>query len=254
MPRSWDAESYHRVSTPQQAMARGVLDRLPLEGDETVLDAGCGSGIVTAMLLDRLPRGRVIAVDASAAMIAKAHEHLADRAGQVDLVEADLTALEIDGTVDAVVSTATFHWVPDHDALLASLAAALRPRGRLAAQWGGEGSLSRARDRIARVAAEGRYARFLEGWRPPWHYVGPDETAARLTRAGFVDVRCWLQPFPVTPEQPEEFLRTVIAAPLLEHLPDAEHEQFLADCVAAFEGDFELDYVRLNADATRGEG
>lgn len=251
MPRSWDAESYHRISTPQQAMAREVLDRLPLEGNETVLDAGCGSGIVTAMLLDRLPRGRVVAVDASTDMVAKAREHLADRAERVDVVVADLTELEVDEAVDAIVSTATFHWIADHDALFGRLVGCLRPAGRLVAQWGGEGNLDRARGLVAGVAMQDRYLRYLEGWKAPWHYVGAEETEERLVRAGFEDVRCWLQRFPVTPEHPEEFFRTVLAAPLLERFPAGEHEPFLAECVDAFGGDFELDYVRLNADATR---
>src|SRR5436305_334515 len=68
----WDAKTYDAVSDPQVEMARPVLERLPLTGDETVLDAGCGSGRVTELLLDRLPRGRVIAVDADAAMVAPA--------------------------------------------------------------------------------------------------------------------------------------------------------------------------------------
>jgi trans-aconitate 2-methyltransferase len=63
--RDWDASSYHKVSAVMDGMADQVLDRLPLVGDETVLDAGCG----TARLLDRLPRGRVVAVDADPAMV-----------------------------------------------------------------------------------------------------------------------------------------------------------------------------------------
>ena len=62
-PRDWDAATYDRVSDVQVEWAREVLDRLPLRGDETVLDAGCGSGRVTAMLLERLPNGHVVAVD-----------------------------------------------------------------------------------------------------------------------------------------------------------------------------------------------
>ena len=78
--RDWDASTYERVSDPQVAWAVAVLDRLPLDGDETVLDAGCGSGRVTEMLLERLPRGHVVAVDASASMVDQARARLGDRA------------------------------------------------------------------------------------------------------------------------------------------------------------------------------
>jgi len=88
--RSWDAATYHRVSAPQQAMARDVLDRLELHGDETVLDAGCGSGRVTRMLLERLPHGNVIAVDAAAVCLGPYLARLdeADHAAFLDAVSA----------------------------------------------------------------------------------------------------------------------------------------------------------------------
>src|SRR3954447_11085931 len=60
MPRDWDAGAYERLSAPLEAMGREVVQRLELEGHETVLDAGCGTGRVTAVIAERLPRGRVI--------------------------------------------------------------------------------------------------------------------------------------------------------------------------------------------------
>ena len=76
MTRSWDAAAYHRVSAPQLEWAEKVLERLPLRGDETVVDAGCGSGRVTQLLLDRLPDGHVVAVDSSESMVEHAREAL----------------------------------------------------------------------------------------------------------------------------------------------------------------------------------
>ncbi|HEX5148335.1 MAG TPA: class I SAM-dependent methyltransferase, partial [Candidatus Limnocylindrales bacterium] len=126
-PRDWDARTYDRVAEPQTRWGRAVLDRLPLVGDERVLDAGCGSGRVTELLAARLPRGHVVALDASAAMIETARERLAPLAERVEFVVADLgLPLPLAEPVDAVLSTATFHWVPDHDALFANLAAVLR--------------------------------------------------------------------------------------------------------------------------------
>ena len=76
--REWDASTYQRISDPMTAWGERVLGRLELRGDESALDAGCGTGRVTRMLAERLPRGRVLAVDASAAMVEEAAARLAD--------------------------------------------------------------------------------------------------------------------------------------------------------------------------------
>ncbi|MFL5680306.1 MAG: class I SAM-dependent methyltransferase [Chloroflexota bacterium] len=143
MTRDWNAATYDRIANPQARWGAAVLDRLPLAGDERVLDAGCGTGRVTEALIERLPRGSVVALDASPAMIAEARRRLESYGDRIEYVTADLSRpLPIDGTVDAVLSTATFHWVLDHDALFAHLAAVMRPGGRLVAQCGGAGNIA----------------------------------------------------------------------------------------------------------------
>jgi len=249
--RDWNADVYHRVSGPQVAMAAAVLDRLELRGDETVLDAGCGTGRVTRLLLERLPRGRVIAVDASAEMVARAREELAGR--RADVRQADLAALVLaEGeSVDAVFSNATFHWVPDHDALFAALAAALRPGGRMSVQCGGEGNVAGVHAAALQAAADSGLGHRFEGWPRPWNFAGPQRTEARLWAAGFADVRCWLQPWPVTPDEPRAYLETVCLGPHLERLAADERERFL-DAVMVRLGERPLlDYVRLNIVARR---
>jgi trans-aconitate 2-methyltransferase len=250
--RAWDADVYHRVSSPQVGMAGAVLDRLALRGDETVLDAGCGSGRVTRMLLERLPLGRVIAVDASAQMVARAREELAGAAA--DVREADLAALTLapGEQVDAVFSNATFHWVPDHDALFACLAAALRPGGRLSAQCGGAGNVAALHQTALDAAGDAGLGGRFAGWPRPWNFQTPEATEARLRAVGFVDAECWLQPWPLQVDEPRTYLQTVCLGPHLERLDAAEHEHFL-DAVMARLGDAPvLDYVRLNIVATRG--
>ena len=159
MTRDWDARTYDRVADPQTRWGAVVLDRLPLDGDERVLDAGCGSGRVTELLAARLPRGRVVALDGSPSMIEAARDRLAPFGDRIEYVVADLgRPLPIDGTVDAILSTATFHWVPDHDALFANLAAVLRPGGRLVAQCGGAGNIATVKAVLATIG---------DGWTRP---------------------------------------------------------------------------------------
>ncbi len=255
--REWDAGSYHAVSGPQLDWGRVVLERLPLRGDEVVLDAGCGTGRVTRLLAERLRAGRVVAVDGSVAMVEQASRELADLGDRVAFIHADLLELAVTEPVDAVFSTATFHWVLDHEALFARLAAALRPAGRLVFQCGGAGNLAGAMADIARAAREEPFAEHLGGFVEAWNFADPDVTAQRLRAAGFAEAAAWLEPAPVRLElggQAEEFLRTVVLRLHMERLPEDLRQPFAdasARC-AARDGVVTLDYVRLNADAVLG--
>ncbi len=244
--RDWNGPSYDRVSAPMEALGRAVLQRLTLAGDETVLDAGCGSGRVTEALIERLPRGRVFAVDASPSMVAAARERLGDRA---DIRHVDLLELELEAPVDAVLSTATFHWIADHDRLFERLHAALRPGGQLVAQCGGEGNIASLHRIADDVATREPFAPYLAGWRGPWNFAGPPATSAALARAGFGDVHTWLQPVPITPEEPEEYLRTINLGAHLDRLPAELHVAFVRAVLAQLGDPVTIDYVRLNLDA-----
>ncbi len=244
----WDARTYHRVSAPHQDWAEQLLDRLELRGDETVLDAGCGSGRVTLKLLDRLPRGRVVAVDGAPSMVEQTRMLIGQRA---TVIQSDLVALALDDPVDAVFSSAVFHWIPDHDALFARLFAVMKPGARIVAQCGGQGNIHTFRSHSDAVAVREPYAEYFAGWQGPWHYASPEHTAMRLERAGFTEVSTWLQPWDVTPPEPEQFLRTVCLHPHVERLPAELQDPFIADVMTAAGEPLLLDYVRLNLDARR---
>jgi len=245
--RDWDAGTYDRVSGPQEDWSRTVIDRLALAGDEVVLDAGCGSGRVSELLLERLPRGSLIAVDGSPQMAEAARTRLGDRAR---VLQADLLEVEVEDGVDAVFSNAVFHWIADHARLFDQLELALRPGGRLEAQCGGEGNVAAFYALVAEVAARPSFREHLEGYSPT-HFAGPESTASLLREAGFVAVRCWLEPRPVRPPEPEAFIESVCLGAHLERLPEALRGPFLEAVLERVGPDPELDYVRLNISARK---
>jgi trans-aconitate 2-methyltransferase len=242
MTRDWDAAAYDRLPIPMTGWGEAVLAWLELAGDERVLDAGCGTGRVTERLRDRLPSGEVVALDGSASMIERARGRLGDE--RVSYLVADLERpLPVDPPVDAVLSTATFHWVWDHDALFANLAAVMRPGAQLAAQCGGEGN-------IASIAAA--LADMGEGFTGRKRFAGAEETAARLEAAGFVGVETWLHPAPapVPRDDLEPYLDAICLGDHVEAMDAGERRRFVHE-VARRMPEPVIDYVRLNIRARR---
>jgi trans-aconitate 2-methyltransferase len=247
--RRWDGATYDRVSTPQARWGAAVLDRLTLRGDETVLDCGCGSGRVTEQLLSRLPRGRVIALDASPSMLDQARRRLAPAGERVRFIEADLlelapATLGDDAPIDAVFSSATFHWITDHERLFANLAGVLRMGGQLSAQCGAAGNI----DRLLAVAHSVGLDRTSA-----WEYASADVTRARLEAAGFVAVRVWTHEEPTRFDdraQLVEYLETVCFGEAAAFMDDDERRQLMGEVADAMP-DPVIDYVRLNMLARR---
>jgi trans-aconitate 2-methyltransferase len=246
--RDWDAASYDRVSDIQLTWALEQLEGLELNGDEVVLDAGCGSGRVTALLADRVPRGRVYGVDVAPSMAEHAAQTLGERA---TILCQDLVELSLPEPVDVAFSNATFHWIHDHDALFAALYRTLKPGGRLHAQCGGLGNIDAFRVLADALASEEPFAPHFADWKRPWNYADAPDTAERLRRAGFEGVETWLEPKSVTPADPRAFVRTVCVVRHLDPLPEELRETFVDEVMRRAGEPFVLDYVRLNMRARK---
>lgn len=242
MTREWNAAAYDRLPIPMTRWGETVLGWLDLTGDERVLDAGCGTGQVTEKLRTRLPRGEVVALDGSASMIERARDRLGN--DRVSYVVADLQRpLAIDEPVDAVLSTATFHWVLDHDALFRNLAAVTRPGAQLAAQCGGEGNI---------VSIEAALRDMGEDFAGRKHYAGPELTRERLETAGFIDIETWLhaEPSPIPENDLEDYLETICLGDHVEGMSDDDRSSFVHEVARRLPEPI-IDYVRLNIRARR---
>lgn len=257
--REWDAEAYHRLSEPQFEWGLKVIARLHLRGDETLLDAGCGSGRLTAELLAHLPRGRVIGADLSSNMLQAAREHLRLRYGRRALFFcADLTALPLRAVADGVFSTSVFHWIPDHPKLFASLFAALKPGGWLDAQCGGGANLARLRSRAQQLMRSPEFAPHFAGFEDTREYASAEQTVERLRAAGFEQAEAWLEPAPATfatRERFREFIGKVNLHKYVARLEDgalsARFLDAMAEQAAGDDPPFTLDYLRMNLRARK---
>ena len=241
MPRDWDADAYDRLPIPMTRWGTDVVGWLDLTGDERVLDAGCGTGQVTRELLRRLPNGSVVALDGSPSMIEQARARLDD--DRVEFVVHDLLDPIPITPVDAILSTATFHWVLDHERLFANLAGVLRPGGQLAAQCGGAGNTERLADVLRDLGYDLRGDKL---------FAGPDETRNRLERAGYDRIECWLhdEPTPIPRGDLELYLRTICLGSVLERIPVRERDDVVRQAAERLP-DGVIDYVRLDIRARR---
>ena len=253
----WDSEAYDRLSDPQFGWGMKLIESLPLCGDETILDAGCGSGRLTAELLKRLPHGRVIAVDFSANMIKTATQRLGDELDRVELLEADLNEFTLPRSVDGIFSNAVFHWVANHSSMFRSLFTALKPGGWLVAQFGGGGNLSRLKSRVSMMRSEEPFRRYLEKFDEVAHYEPVAPTVARMKEAGFFEITAGLHPEPVTfPDAVvyKNFIRSVNLHRYVAKFPREVEEDFVERLAAMASKDnppYTLDYVRLTIRATK---
>ena len=266
MPQSveWNAEHYHVVSRPHEVWGARVLDRVPREGIRVAIDAGCGTGKITRELLDRLPDATVYALDVSPSMLAVAERELAPVYGdRVLFRQTDLSAVTpgaIGTTADLIFSTATFHWVKDHDQLFRRLFDLLNPGGSLVAQCGGGPNIATLCQRMTELMASPQFAEHFADWTDPWYFASAEETTKRLQTVGFTDVWTSVEPHPAPMENAEEFrlfITTVVIRDQLARLPDQVLKNAFVDELtlraATDEPPFELDYWRLNMTAKRPE-
>lgn len=255
MAREWDSTAYHQLSDPQFAWALKVINRLDalnLPAPENILDAGCGTGRVTAELLRKFPQSQILAVDASENMVRKARITLQQFGQRVTVEQRDLLELPFSNAFDLIFSTAVFHWIKDHERLFSVLHRCLKPGGFLFAQCGGGPNLKRIRTRIQQLVATEKFRPHFKDWQKVWEYPGPELTSERLKKAGFHDARCSLEEAAVRfPEEKSyaDFLTAMILHPYLEPLPESLQLELKDDLVrqaALDQPAFVLDYWRLN--------
>ncbi len=255
----WNAEVYDRIGTPMRRWAQAVIDDLSLRGDEAVLDAGCGSGSVTFDLLERVPGGRIYAVDSSPEMIARLTRAIEERGeARIIPVQASLTDFELPEQVDVVFSNAVLHWIPDDDALFGCLFRATKPGGRLRAQCGGGANIAKLTAATEAVQQREPFARYLDGSAEFRKYRTAEDAKTAMERAGWTDVRASLFNSAVRFESDDDaalYLRTIILQRHIARLPEEHQEPFLRavidETIRRYDAPFTADYVRLDLWARR---
>jgi trans-aconitate 2-methyltransferase len=176
---AWDPEQYLRFKRERRQPFYDLIDLIEGAEVDRAIDLGCGTGEMTRVVHETL------GVDSSPDMLAKSEPYAGDGVSfrQVDIAD-------VDGTYDLVFSNAALHWLTDHRALFAKLAARVAPRGQIAIQ------VPANHDHIGHmaadeVAAEPQFDSHLDGYRFGVRVLDPRDYAEMLRRLGFerLDVR-----------------------------------------------------------------
>jgi trans-aconitate methyltransferase len=255
----WDPDDYRRSSSAQFNWAMTLIAGLDLKGKENILDIGCGDGRITAILAEKVPKGRVLGMDISPEMIGhaeKTHSGVPNLRFQV----ADASRLHFKDEFDLVVSFACLHWVKDHLPVLRGVNESLVPGGHFLMQCGGKGNAARILDLTGEIIESSPWQEHFRDFAFPYNFYGPEEYRVWLKNAGLTAKRVELVSKDMV-HQGQEGLEGIIRTtwlPYTERLPVYLRERFVKEVAGRYlqrypldeKGQAHVQMMRLEVDAT----
>jgi trans-aconitate 2-methyltransferase len=239
---SWDASTYDQVSRlVQYRWGQQVIRWRKWHGDEIVMDAGCGSGLLTKQLAKQVPRGKVYAVDIDYNMIKQAKNNLKSF-DNVEIIQSSFTDVDLPTKVDVIFSNAALHWVMDHRKAFQIFWEMLKPMndsnditdinvcsdsniigssGQLLIQCGGYGNLQKIIAILEGITHLDQFKEHFVDWKQPWYFAKTEDTSKLLQEIGYVNTKVYYSDDCVTlPNRRiySKFVKTVVMKSYLDHL------------------------------------
>jgi trans-aconitate methyltransferase len=186
----WDAQDYQKNSGIQLKWGRELIDKLKLQGNEHVLDIGCGDGKVTAEIAAIVTDGSVTGIDNSPEMISLACDTFpAGNYANLRFMQMDACKLGFAGEFDIVFSNAVLHWVRDHRSVLKGISRSLKKPGRILLQMGGRGNVEGMMSIVSAMTQKQEWAGYFKDFTNPFSFNSPEEYGNWLVEAGLKPVR-----------------------------------------------------------------
>jgi trans-aconitate methyltransferase len=184
----FDGVKYRKASVHQKEWGTKLITELDLDGNEHILDLGCGDGSLTEILAQAVPDGRVVGIDASQGMIDVAEELSSDN---LSFYFMDINDLPYAAAFDLIFSNATLHWVKDHEKLLDNCYRALKPEGVIRFNFAGDGNCSNFYEIVKDVMGLEQYSQYFSDFNWPWYMPSVDEYQAVVEDSSFTGVDVW---------------------------------------------------------------
>ncbi len=261
---SWDANDYAKQSANQQKWARELISKLNLQGDEHILDIGCGDGKVTAEIASHLPDGSVLGIDYSLDMIKLAQKEFPPAiVKNISFEQKDARTFSFTSQFDVVFSNAVLHWVTDHRPVLKNIYDCLKPGGRILLQMGGEGNAAEIISVLHDMKQEDKWKSYFMNFDFPYGFHGDKEYQTWLAEAGFVIKRAELIPKIMThPDKAglEGWIRTTWL-PYTQRIPESDREAFISELADRYiskqpldsDGIIKINMMRLEVEAEKSQ-
>ena len=191
----WNPEAYERSSSEQKKWAEEAISKIRINGNERVLDIGCGDGKITAYIASLLPKGSVVGIDNSAEMISFAQSKFPQSNWpNLSFQYGDATDLRYEDEFDLVVSFACLHWILDQISVLKGIKRSLKFKGKLLVQFGGRGNVGEVLEAVNKKISEDKWARYFKDFTFPYGFFGVEEYKSWLDEVGLRAVRVELIP------------------------------------------------------------
>ena len=136
MHMEWNSTLYDKSHGFVAEYGKDLLEFVPKNDKQAILDLGCGTGTLTIQLADYC--NKIVGVDSSQSMIDKAKKQFSN----IEFKICDALALPFEHEFDVVFSNAVFHWISDHNTLLKNIHKVLKPHGLLVCEFGANGNVA----------------------------------------------------------------------------------------------------------------
>jgi trans-aconitate methyltransferase len=184
----FDGKKYEKSSEHQREWGNKLVKELDLKGNETILDLGCGNGLITGELAERVPHGKVVGIDNSPSMIETAKTH---KTVNTEFMLLDMNEMNFDNEFDVVFSNATLHWILDHEKLLKKIYRGLKPNGFMRIQFAADGNCSNLIEVLREVMDLPQFSSYFGGFEWPWYMPKIEEYEKLLSRTKFRNYKVW---------------------------------------------------------------
>lgn len=182
----FDGENYKIASFHQKECGKNLISKITLQGNEIILDLGCGDGYLTEQLSMLVPNGKVLGIDASAGMIKTAKEI---HRNNLEFIHMDINELHFSNEFNIIFSNAALHWVKNHNRLLKSSYEALTVGGILLWDFGSNGNCSNFLAVIQKKICENKYKDFFRNFEMPWFMPTKNYYEEIITNIGYCDFK-----------------------------------------------------------------